>query len=142
MAYATQQDIVDLYGEEYLLLSADRDGDGTADTGVASAALTAASSEIDSYLSSKYDLPLADTPSHLTKICVDVAIYHMCPSAPALTEEKSTRYKAAVQWLRDVAKGVIQLGLPDPPASIGGGPALTYANTTRRLFSRSSMRGL
>lgn len=139
MAYASESDITALYGEAYLNLVADRDGDGLADSGVVSAALARADAEIDPYLSTKYSLPMGNTPAHLVQVAVDIAIYRMAPDHAALTDDMRARYKDAIKWLTGVAKGDIHLGIVDPPASHGGAPVVL--SSTRRL-SRSSLDGL
>ena len=140
--YASAQDIEDAYGLDWLIISSDREGDGTEDSTSVSQALTDASAEIDSYVAAKYDLPLATTPTRFVKLAVDMAVYHLSTDAGVLTEEKRQRYDDAIRWLRDLDKGVLSLGLEDPPSSVGGGAKLVASDTTARLFTRSKMRGL
>ena len=136
--YATQQDIIDIYGQDALTVAADRDGDGVADPGVADEALTQATAEMDSYIGKKYDLPLPSTPAVLVPKCVDIAIYRMSQSPAALTDEIKDRYEKAIAWLRDLARGLVVLGLPDSPPSSGGG---VFASGPARVFTRDTMKG-
>ena len=114
MSYATQADIVALYGEEELIQLADRDRDGAADAGVVEAALSDASEEIDGYLSVQYDLPLDEARTRpLRRIAVDIAMYRMANTAPLNTDERRDRYRDAVRYLDKVSKGTIRLGIAD-----------------------------
>lgn len=140
-AYATQQDLEDRYGSAEVLLVSDRDGDGSIDAGVVSEALQDATDEIDSYLSARYDLPLATTPGILTRRCGDIAMYLMADTADSLTEERTNRYKAAISWLKDLVKGNASLGLDQEPATTPQAVAVASINSDR-VFTRSSMRGL
>lgn len=137
MAYATEQDIVDRYSEEQLLISFDRDADGDADADAIARALADASDEIDGYIAGRYSLPLADPPRILTFLAVDIALYKGSVET-AVTEEKRTRYKDAIAFLTRVAKGEVMLFSSDPSAPSGGSGASFSADP--RLHTRRKMR--
>lgn len=141
MAYATSQDAIDLYGEDYILTSVDRDDDGDADAAAFSDALDQATSELDSYIGVKYDLPLVTVPAVLVRFCVDVAVYVSSPNPAELTDEKKDRYAAAIRWARGVAKGEVSLGTVDQPtvAEEEGGSVQTSPSASDRLFTRGKM---
>ena len=139
MDYATEQDIVDAYGQDALVLAADRDGDGIADAGVVAEALSAASAEMDSYIGAKYDLPLPSVPEVLKAKCVDVALYRLAQRPGAMTDEIKDRYEKALAWLKDLARGLVSLGIETAPPSAGGGLEVSY-NT--RQFSRKNLEGM
>jgi phage gp36-like protein len=131
--YATQQDIIDRYGEDELIVAADHDGDGTADTAVVEQGLQDASEEIDVYIGERYPLPLAVVPPVLKRVCVDMALYHMS-APPAITEEKRKRFEDAVKLLTLISTGKVSLGASDPEGSGNAGGSFFQAN--RRLFNR------
>lgn len=135
--YATQDDIVDRYGEDELLTVADRDGDDTVDAAVVSQALQDATDEIDTYVGSRYSLPLPTQPTALKRICVDIALYRLSTES-GLTEEKRKRYEDAVKFLLGIAKGDIKLGLPEP----NGGPVTVEISGPDRRFNRRNMNRL
>jgi phage gp36-like protein len=141
MAYATTQDIIDRYGEDQLLVLADRDGDGIADQGVTSRALADADSEIDLYVGSRYDLPLAVVPSVLVQVAVDIAVYRMSPDAMTATEEVRTRYADARATLKSIAKGEVSLG-PKPEKSGGQASSPAIVSGRPRVFGRGRGGGL
>lgn len=142
MVYATEQNIIDRYGVDELLLVSDRDGDGVADVNIVSTGLQDATEEIDSYLAARYALPLATVPGILTRTCVDLAMYYMSPTADALTEERTNRIEAARKWLMALSKGHVSLGItaPEPP-TIPQSVQSSSANPTR-VFTRTTMEGL
>ena len=49
------------------------------------------------------------------------------------------RYKAAVRFLENVAKGMIDIGIQDQKTTASSGFAMT---SNERLFSRNSMKGM
>lgn len=140
MAYAVKQDIIDRYGEDILLTSFDPDNTGSEDNDIINQALDDASSEIDSYVGSIYDVPLATTPDIIVARCVDMAVYLGSFRTDTMTENKENRYKQATAWLLLVAKGTIQLGLEAEPSTKAGGAVVS--NSAERTFTRDTMDGL
>lgn len=142
MAYATLQDAKDIYGEEYVLIAADRDANGEADTTALAKAFDDASSEIDSYLAKRYAVPLsAPIPAVVRQACVDIALYRVSHGpGSGLTDEKRQRYEDVVKWLVHVSKGVaVVADLVADGAEIDE-PQLVAPNARR--FTRMTFRGL
>jgi phage gp36-like protein len=146
MAYATEADILTLYGPDLLARVADRDRDGTPDAAAVAGALDRASAEIDSHIGARYELPLAATPPVLVQLCVDIAVYRLAQSGAIRTEEDRTRYEDAVAHLGRIARGHATLALPeagdpdDPTEGLGPRPVVTSG--PERVFSRDKLRGL
>lgn len=149
MPYATQSDIVELYGEHALVV-ADRDGDGEPDVAAIARALSAASDEIDSHIGVRYGLPLAAVPGMLRQLAVDIACYRLAQTADVLTEELRQRYEDAVALLRRIAEGKATLVFPPAEPGDGGEGEEPADNSPQpivvagppRLFSRERTRGL
>lgn len=135
--YATQQDLESRYGEKFFLLAADRNGNGHADPTAVEDALQDATDEIDSYVATRYALPLSPVPGVLKRTAADIAMYRLCPETHSLNDETRQRYKDAVAWLSRVASGEVSLGAPDRPLS---GHATIVAPPRR--FTRKKMGGL
>lgn len=147
MAYAVEADLTKYFGEEQLLIAADRDADGTADTDVISTALEAAEDEIDSYVGVRYDIPLASVPGVLKRICCDLAMYHMSVDQPSMTEVKEKKYNDGIAWLTKLATGKVTLGAEESDNNesvndVAEVSEVTSTNTSSRLFTRSSLSGL
>lgn len=135
--YATLQNLIDRFGQDALLIAADRDGDGQVDTQVVDQALADADAEIDTYVGQQYQLPLPTVPHILTKLAVDIAFDTLSPEADTATEHRRTRREKAIQLLKSIARGEVSLGIQQQsPVSIkpqvtssprrwGRGPRLT-----------------
>ncbi len=132
--YATAQDIIARHGEDVLVLLADRDGDGAGDEGVVELALTDASSEIDTYLAPKYDLPLETVPPVLTRICVDIAVYRLASEADTGTEERRLRYEDAVALLKRLATRTVALDLAGDDGEALPRPRRVRVDAPSRVF--------
>lgn len=143
MAYATQSDLEKYFGEIEVLRASDRDGDGSADVDVIAAAITAAEEQIDSYVAVRYNLPLTTVPGTLTRVCCDLAMYHMSPNSLAMTEDKETRYGHALKWLEKLAKGTVTLGVEETQEQVEVQDNLTLGSANpNRLFTRAKLGGL
>ena len=144
MAYATQADIVTLYSEDALYV-ADRDGNGVPDAAAIERALSSASGEIDSFLATRYQVPIETPTDLLIQFCVDIAIYRLALGRAVQTEEHRTRYDDAIERLKLIASGRAALVLPadpeaDPDEDTGPRPIVTSGPP--REFTRDKMRGL
>lgn len=110
MTYATQQNLIDRYGENELIQLTDRQGLGTIDATVVSRALADADAQINGYLAARYTLPLsAPVPTILERLACDITRYALYEDR--VTEIVEKRYKDAVALLRDVSAGKAELGL-------------------------------
>lgn len=111
MAYAEQTDLETAFtaNEIAQLIAGGRDAD---------TALQAASEEADSYLATRYAVPLAvPPPEHLVQAVCDIARYRLY--AGAADQEVQNRYAQAVAWLKDVSAG--RALLPGVPLDAGEG---------------------
>jgi phage gp36-like protein len=111
--------------------------------------LNDASDEIDTYIESRFALPLSDPPATLTRICCEIAMYHLSALRPihdlAFAKEVYERNLAVLKHVRD---GKLTLGLsadnqeptdPTSPAVVtdinfGGDPCLPQRTFTRRTL--------
>lgn len=70
-------------------------------------ALTTASGEINSYLATRYSIPISPVPEILKTYCIDIAWYRLAQNnAP---EQYATRYSNAIARLKDIEKGQMLL---------------------------------
>lgn len=137
--YAEEQDIIDRYGLTELLIVADKENTGETDPVTVVQGLTDASDEIDTYLATRYTLPLAVIVPVLKPLCVDIALYKMS-TGTSVTEEKRTRYEDAIKLLTKIAKGDVTFGkTTDTPAPAAASKASFTASP--RQFSRETMQG-
>ena len=108
-SYATVQDVIDRYGNEQLLLLADRANDGVVDSAAVDTALSDASAEMDAYLAVRYSLPLSSPPALLVRLCVDIAMYRLSVSSWP-PEERRRRFDDALLLLTRLSKGEAGFG--------------------------------
>lgn len=145
MAYAVQSDLEAYFGEEQLLIAADREASGSLSNptvvAVIEAGITAAEEEIDSYLAVRYDLPLAATPGVLKRVCCDLAMYHISVNHTSMAEDKETRYNNGVKWLDRLSRGVVSLGVEEAEVVVQDEPEIASTSETR-IFSRTNLAGL
>jgi phage gp36-like protein len=110
MAYIDRDKMVAEFGESELIQLTDRDGStGAIVDATLMQAMTNAESEMDSYIGGRYPLPLPMVPEVLRSFACDIARYRLYDAKP--TDEVSKRYDRAVSWLRDLAKGIVSLGI-------------------------------
>lgn len=140
MGYATVQDMIDEFGETELAQVSDRSLQAVAvNTVIVQKKLDDADAEIDSYLGVRYALPLPSIPPVLKRTACDIARYHLYDDRA--TERVIERYKYAIDWLKNVAKGIAQLGVDplasDAPAQVGGEPHVDAADP---VWSRDTLK--
>lgn len=69
--------------------------------------LSAATGEINSYLATRYTIPVSPVPQILKTYCIDIAWYRLAQNnAP---EQFATRYNNAIARLKDIEKGQMLL---------------------------------
>ena len=107
MGYATYDDLLANFGEREIESVTDRDRDGVADYGVIEDGLSFADDMIDGYLRGRYDLPLSSAPRNIVGIACYIARYRYYQDQP--TDLVVTRYEQAIDWLRDVSRGLIDV---------------------------------
>lgn len=139
MTYASQQNLIDRFGEDELIQLTDRENLGAIDAAVVARALADADAEINGYLSTRYTLPLSPVPAVLEKLACDIARYQLFENA--VTEIVKQRYENAIRFLKDVAAGKVTLGVDG-----NGDTAATISNSvqissTTPVFRRSESDG-
>ena len=143
MTYATKQDLIDRAdaGEQTLVELTDRADPptGLIEDTVVTKALGDADAVINSYLQSRYVLPLASVPTVLTRCATDIALYDLYGTrAP---DGLTARYNAAMKWLMALSKGDVGLGLDaalQPTTASGGGAQVASVD---RVITSDSMAG-
>ena len=134
MTYATQSDLTDRFGAVELAQLTDRVNGAVIDVTALGRAQTDADAEIDSYLATRYLLPLVSTPVVLVRLAADITRYRLCAdSVPATVLQ---RYQDAVSLLKRMASGEVQLAGSTvlAVATTGSGNAV-HTRTPARVFS-------
>lgn len=140
MAYCTQTDLIDRFGEAMLIGLTDRGtyATGAIVTAVVSSALADADALIDGYIGVRYALPLAEVPPVLMPIARAIAIYLLHPSE---TSEKIRKdYDDALKQLRDISTGAIRLPVAGVEPDVTGGTGVQVTDRERPMEA-SKMEG-
>lgn len=140
MTYATQTDLVDRFGEAELAQLSDRAAGVVLDTTVINRALADADAEIDTYLATRYALPLASVPAVLPRLAADIARYRLFDDR--VTEAVRTRYQDAVGLLKRLASGDVLLdgAAATPPAAASGSVGVA-SRAPARVFDADALAG-
>ena len=137
MSYATIADLESRFdSDEIISLAPSKTNDGIDSERVGNV-LADADAEINSYLSGKYTVPVADVPL-LKAVACDIARYLLYDNQT--TEAVEKRYLQRISWLKDVARGVASLDIAvKPVVTKQGGHAIVKRGTSTRLFTRDTM---
>ncbi len=136
MTYATQQNMIDRFGQQELVELTDKDNIGEINAALMALALADADAEINAYLAGRYTLPLAGAPPVLAKFAADIARYGLYGArAP---EQVKARYDDAVKFFKLLAQGTVSLGLDtvNVPVADAGGARVQAAE---RVFNAGNL---
>lgn len=124
----------------------------SADSVVLTEVVESAEGTMNAYLGTRYVVPVdvssdADLENALKAVALDIAQYRLLTRGDHVSDAKRQLYKDGLQWLRDVAKGVIELPAATSPASSSS--SLTWGRGTakggdadNRVMTRSTQTGL
>lgn len=118
MGYCSIDDLKKIIDVSELKRLADDSGsaEGLEDPAVAAVIAEAteqADSEIDSYLATRYTLPLAIVPRVISSLSARMTIYYLSLRTGTEPDKKwESVYKRSVEVLAQIAKGMVSLGIP------------------------------
>jgi phage gp36-like protein len=135
MAYCTCDDLETRLGLEDLNALADHDGDGLADDSVVGQAIASAQAVIDSYLATRFSVPVSPVPQALATRAVNLAVYFLKLGRDSVTDDARAQYEDDVAWLREVVAGRVSLGIAPGPAESSLAAGVRY-DTRPRIFGR------
>jgi len=128
--YITDQDI--RLPEEVLVRLTDDEGAGGPDYGRINEAIQTAQGVVDSALSERYEVPLADPPELIKKLTRDIAVRELYARVGYVPDVVSTAYEAAGAMLAEISLGrLVPPGMDSPAGPRFDGPD--------REFTRGSM---
>lgn len=126
----------DRFGDQELLLLADRDNDGVLDAGVLAAVLADADAEIVSLVAGGATIDPDNVPTNLVRIACDIARYRLYSNSAA-PEDVRKRYEDGVKFLGLVRKG--EAGLDGGSANVAtpqASPKAAASEPGSRIFKR------
>ena len=135
MTYATVADLIDKFGEsEMIELTNFDDPDGVVvDSVQCDRVLQDADSLINSYIQARNKLPLLTVPRSLVLCACDLARFEL--DRNRTREDVTIRYERWIAWLKDVAKGLVNLGLDTNNQPVGEVPDLVRFRSNDRVFT-------
>ncbi|HEH9663721.1 TPA: DUF1320 family protein [Pasteurella multocida] len=136
--YAQLADLIRLYGEQTLITLTDREMNQELKAEVAEFALADASQTIDSYIGGRVDLPLKSPPVVLNRHCCVIARYFLESHSP--TDPARKEYEDSLKFLRDVASGLVTLGL-DKNAEVVENENLVQFEAEPSVWGRKQAKG-
>lgn len=141
MPYVTIEQLKQRFGEDELLqLSESLVTAGELDEARLNLAISDADSEINSYLVTRYDIPLSEVPSLISRLAADIVRYYL--QDDRTTEEAQTRYKQALATLKEISNGtrdlIFDTTTTTESTSIGVSSSKTKDD---RVFTMSSLEG-
>lgn len=145
MSYVSYVEMLDLIGQDEMIIQTDRDNTGDPVPSVAEDALRDASNTVDAYLV-RYSLPLGKTPDVLRRPVVDIAVYYLASNHARLTDDIKDRYAAALKFLDRLSSGKANLGADEPatekPDGADGSDEVLFAAPEERMMTRKNLSGM
>jgi len=145
MAYVTAGDIEERLGHAAYVQLTDDNGSGSADLDKVEEARRGAEGEAESYLATRYAVPL-DLTLHpelsavLRSFVLDLVEYRLHGRRPPMPEDVVRRRGEAVAWLRRVATGEVQLPSTIAPRTNAALAPVVGVGGEARAFSRETLR--
>ncbi|MCX7586544.1 gp436 family protein [Phenylobacterium sp. 58.2.17] len=135
MTFASVDDLRLRYGDQELLLLADRDRDGVIDADVVEAHLEDADAEIISELAGTVTIDPASPPLNLKRLACQIARYRLYGANPPEAPRKD--YEDTLKFLRRVRAGEANLdGGAAAPIEIPPSPRAAAVTPGSRIFNR------
>ncbi len=133
MAYVTQQEMIDRFGEDELIQLTDRGGSGVIEPQVLQRAIDDACAIMDGYMGARYAVPLdSPVPDIVSVNAADLARCQLYDSGTV--DKAEARCERAMKWLRDVAAGRAMIPGVEPREDVTVGAAagakrgITFSN--------------
>lgn len=137
--YCTQSDIVKAITEAIVIQLTDDDNVGVVNAAHVTQAITTADDEINGYCAVKYDVPFTTVPGMVKGLSITIAVYYLYKRR-TVPETIEKAYDKAVARLKDIARGLVSLGVEPPPAASAGG-AESNKTVSDRIFTMDKMTG-
>jgi phage gp36-like protein len=140
MAYCDSYDILQVLPEVEIIQLTD-DSNTAINYDVLNAAISFADTTINSYLRSRYTLPLSEIPELIKVFAIDLTIYrlHSRRMIREMPESILNSYKTVITELGKIQKGIVSLGLESEAEDTqlsGHREFVSNKTSTDRLFSK------
>lgn len=138
MSYISRSDLLDKLSEHQLVQLTDDEKQNVANETRIAAAITEAEAEVNGYVAVKYSVPLSPAPDLIKKFSKAIAVKNLWARRQRVPDNVRAEYDDAIAQLKDIAKGLLTLGIEPPPAeSTKGSSGETFGD--ERVFSRDKL---
>ncbi|MBF0521375.1 MAG: DUF1320 domain-containing protein [Nitrospirae bacterium] len=135
--YITATDIYAVIKEAAAIELTDDENTGSVNVDFVNSAITKSDGVIDSYLATRYKLPLSIVPDVIKSVAVTLTVYNLYQRSSLEVDEKTKKaYTDAVSLLKDISKGAASLGLQETSAGL----AQSNKTTNGRVFTIDKLR--
>ena len=139
--YIVQTDLLGQISNAQLIQLTDDTQAGAVDGTKAAQAIAEAEAEVNGYIATKHSVPLASpVPDLVKQLSVDIAIYRLYHRRQRVPDDVRKSYEDAVAKLKDIAKGILTLGVDPPPAESSKATAGEVFGPDR-VFDRDKLGG-
>jgi len=146
MAYISSSDLKGrLSTKEQIRLYADKtlptDPEPVAlDTNILTPLINQASLLMDGYFRRRYTVPLGTATNEIKRYCLDIVTYYGYQRRGSIPEAIDKDYDRAIKWLKECARGEVDLGQEPPPTA--NSTRTIEVTSTERKFTDTTMQGL
>jgi len=140
MSYCTPSDIEIAISTDIVIQLTDDNNTGSVITENVIKAIARADAEIDGYCAVKYAVPFTTVPPVVAGLSLDISIYYLYKRR-TVSEDVQNSYDHAIARLKDIAKGILTLGVDPPPAASTSDGAESNKSVSDRIFTRDTMKG-
>ncbi len=141
MTYCAINDIKQLISEQQLIELTD-DTAVEINTTAVDSAIIYADTLINGYIRGSYTLPFDTTPGIIKNISAELALYKLYKKrfGDDMPDTRQSSYNENIKLLKDIQKGIIDLGIQDTQATIERKSTIFINKTdTDRVFSKDLM---
>jgi phage gp36-like protein len=140
MPYCTLTDIKKAISDEIVKQLTDDDNIGEIVEANVTTAIARADAEIDGYCAVKYAVPFTTVPEVVAGLSLDMSIYYLYKRR-TVSDDVQKSYDNAIARLKDIAKGLLSLGVDPPPAASTTDGAEANKTSSDRIFTLGKMTG-
>lgn len=137
--YIVQADLLSQISEHQLVQLTDDEKTGLVVDARVDEAIGSAEAEVNGYVATRYAVPVAaPAPDLIKKLSITITVYLLYRRRQRVPDDVRTAYEDAIAMLKDIARGVITLGIDPPPAESTKASAGEVSGP-ERIFSRDKL---
>jgi phage gp36-like protein len=138
MPYCTLHDLEQRLPRDIVATMTDDEGGADLERSVVDSAIADADSMIDSYLSSRYAVPLTHVPLIVNRIACDLTLYYLFTRKyeSEMPEAMRNRYTDAVKLLTQIQQGHVNIGTAANEQPLPPSLSKSNKNSNDRVFSK------